>query len=517
MNRFLGAIVGVLLCLGLAVGGPAAAAGPAGGEVLIGQTILSKTMDPHMETGGPSNLTISWLFFEGLLELDSSGALRPCLAKSYEVSKNGLEIVFRLRDDVVFHDGSKFDAAAVKWNLDRVVNPQNKMAARGQVASIKSVEVVNPTTVKLALKEPDAVLIYVLASRFAGMMVSPAAVQKWGKDFGLHPVGTGPFVFEEWISMDRIVAKKNPTYWRKDAQGNRLPYLDKVTIRVVPDTNVKLAELKRGTLHVIDAISAKDIAETRTNPDVDIVQPGTTYFRHLTFNVTQPPLNDKRVRQAICYAINAETILKATGFGEGYLTGFMANKRWPGYDPNWKPYSYNPEKAKELLAQAGYAGKPLRLRYSYYNNDPEKAIGELIQAQLAKVGIQLTLEFVEVSAWIQMMLAGKGEIGIARHETPMPHNWLPLSDRLYPWEGGGRNWSLYKNDEVTKLLDELKKTIDPEMQGALIKKIERIAADDAAYYTVYQATISRGARKELKDYVVSYQGGFKFHQARLAK
>jgi peptide/nickel transport system substrate-binding protein len=488
-----------------------------GGEIVMAQTVFPKTLDPHMETGGPSSLSIDWLFYEGLMELELDGTLKPCLATSWEISDDQLEISFKLRNDVTFHDGTKFNANAVKFNFDRVLDPDNKLSARYQLLSIKEVQVLDDLSVKVVLKEKDAVLIYAIASRPGAMMVSPAAVKKYGQDFRLNPVGTGPFVFEEWISMDRVVAGKNPNYWRKAENGDALPYLDKVTARIVPETTVKLAELKRGTIHIIDNISAKDAAAARANPDIVVVEPGNTWFRHITFNNKKPPLSDPYFRKAISYAIDSEMILKATAFGEGYLTGFMANKKWPGYDPSFTPYSYDLDKAKEMLAKSGYAGKKVNLKFSFYNNDPERSVGELIQAQLSQLGINVTLDFIQVSAWIQLMRSGKSDLGISRHETPMPHPWMPLSDRLFPWEGGGRNWAWYENPKVTDLLDQLKKTIDPQQQGKLIREIEQIVVDDAGYYSLYQQTISRGVRKELKDFIITRQGGFKLHKAKLAK
>ncbi|NLY76325.1 MAG: hypothetical protein GX075_13665 [Firmicutes bacterium] len=483
-----------------------------GGALVVGQTILPRTLDPHMETGGPSFRSTDWLFYDTLVELDSNGNLRPSLAESWQISKDEKEITFNLRKNVVFHDGTKFNAHAVKYNIDRILNPATKCPAVSLMNALDSVKVVDDYTLKVNLKYPDSIIMMVFAQRPGGMIISPAAIEKYGKDLGLNPVGTGPFMLEEWVVGDHITAKRNPNYWRIGADNKPLPYLDKVIVRAVPDDNVKIAELQRGTIQFIDNIPAKDVAAIKKNRKLKTIE-SVTWWRHIALNVNKAPLNDKKVRHAIAYAIDNERIAKATAFGLGYVTPTITNERVVGYDPKLPIYKYNLKKAQQLMKEAGYAGKQLNLKLTFYSNDPERAIAELVQAQLSKIGIKVSIEFMETSAWIDQMLSGKGEMGISRIEVPYAHPWMLISERFQPWSLGGRNWAGYENSRVIELLSALRKASDKNTQSDLVKQISQIVIEDCPYISLYHQKALRGARSNLQGIEMELEGGWKFYQA----
>lgn len=244
----------------------AAAAVKPGGTLKLAYGLEPSSLDPHVGNSGGDDY-YWYSMFDNLVAYDQKFVSQPdlSLAQKWEIA-DPTTIVFQLRPGVKFHDGTDFNAEVVKWNIERVLNPDVKSTARSFLLSIDRVETPDPLTARFVLKEPNAALMGLLGGR-GGAMVSRAAVEKLGKEFGSRPVGTGPFQFVEWAPGDHVTVKKNPSYWGKDANGVPLPYLDQVIYRIIPDPTVSFANLTTGEVHLA-GINPKDLAAAQANPDL---------------------------------------------------------------------------------------------------------------------------------------------------------------------------------------------------------------------------------------------------------
>src|SRR5215204_3148985 len=263
-----------------------------GGTLRVGLTVEAVTMDPNL-SGSKIDRMIYHNIYEPLVMLDTKLQIKPSLAESWSYA-DPKTLVFKLRQGVKFHDGTDFDADAVKFNFDRMQDPASKSVRTGEIANVQNAEVVDKYTVKLNLKRPDAALLATLTDR-AGMIVSPDAIKKLGPDLGRKAVGTGPFEFVEWIKDDHLTAKRFAGYWGAKDGG---PYLDELRYRPIPDDTVKLQSLIGGEIDVMDYVQPRDVAGVKGNPNlVEIDIPSLAAFGY-QFNMTRPPFDNKALRLA---------------------------------------------------------------------------------------------------------------------------------------------------------------------------------------------------------------------------
>jgi peptide/nickel transport system substrate-binding protein len=247
----IGAVVAATV-LALAAGGQAQDP-QRGGVLRVGLQGDFTTMDPHLSTSAEDR-DVYYQLYSPLVGLDASLKIVPELAEAWE-QPDPVTYLFRLRRGVKFHDGTDLTAEVVKWNFERMLNPASGSIRRSELGNVKAVEVVDPLTVRVTLKEPDAALLATLSDR-AGMMVSRAAVEKHGPDFARRPVGTGPFQFVEWVKDDHLSVRRFPGYWKAG-----LPHLDEIVYKPIPDHTVKLTALRTGTLDLIDDAQGRELGE----------------------------------------------------------------------------------------------------------------------------------------------------------------------------------------------------------------------------------------------------------------
>ncbi|MBS0294633.1 MAG: glutathione ABC transporter substrate-binding protein GsiB [Proteobacteria bacterium] len=364
------------------------------GALAAGNAVLAiggqpETLDPY-NTNTTLTTAVTKSFYEGLFEFDKDLKVRNVLAEGYEMSKDGLVYTFKLRQGVKFHDGTDFNAAAAKANLDRVMNPDNRLLRATQFNRIAKVEAVNPQTLRVTLKEPFAPFINSLAHASAAM-ISPAALQKWGnKDIAFHPVGTGPFEFVEWKQTEAIVGKKFAGYWKKG-----YPKVDQVSWKPVLENATRAAMVQTGEADFVYPLPYEQAANLKKNDKIDVVSTPSIIVRFLAMNVLQKPYDNPKVRQAIAYAVNKEAIAKVA-FG-GYA--FPAQGIVPQgiqYAVKMAPIAYNPQKARELLKEAGYPNGFESTLWGAYNNTTTQKVLQLVQQQLQQVGIKLQVQALEV-------------------------------------------------------------------------------------------------------------------------
>jgi peptide/nickel transport system substrate-binding protein len=336
---------------------------------------------------------VSLAIFDPLVGMDRSLKLVPALAESWD-SPDLINWTFKLRKGVKFHDGTDFNAAAVKFHIERMKDPATKSSLAGQVAIIDRVEVVDELTAKMITKSPYANLPALMADRH-GYINSPAAIQKAGNDYGVTSVvGTGPFKFVEWRQNDKITVEKNTSY-RDPAR----PKVDKVEMAIIPDDNVRLANVKTGQQDATYSVAFKDIQPLRTDKSLQLVEAPGVQAWNLVLHGQNEPFKSLALRQALAYTLDREAILQAAGFGSGTVANSMIT---PGladfYQKDLKPLPRDLEMAKKKLAEGG---KPNGFEFEYIaiNIGPFQTIAQIVQAQAAEVGIKANIVVMDDASW----------------------------------------------------------------------------------------------------------------------
>ena len=356
-----------------------------------------ETLDPY-NTNTTLTTAVTKSFYQGLFEFDKDLKIKPVLAESYTVSKDGLVYTFKLRPNVKFHDGTDFNAEAVKVTLDRVTNPENKLARGNQFNRIDKVEVESPLSVRITLKEAFAPFINSLAHPSA-VMISPAALKKYGnKDIAFNPVGTGPFTFVEWKQTDFVKGKKFEGYWKKG-----YPKVDTITWKPVLENGTRAAMMQTGEADFASPIPYEQADTLKANSKLNVLSGPSIVTRYISFNVLQKPFDDVRVRQAINYAINKEALSKVAFNGYAFPAEGIV-PQGVKYAHKMKPWPYDPKKARELLKEAGYANGFESVLWGAYTTTSTQKTLQFVQQQLAQVGIKITvlaLEPGQRTEWVQ--------------------------------------------------------------------------------------------------------------------
>lgn len=364
------------------------AAPKAGGQIVVGSPLAPTTFDPVTGTSGGDAMSL-YPIYDRLINFDAKTlAPAPGLATAWKYAKPDV-LEMTLRDGVKFHDGTPFNAAAVKFNLDRALTLQNS-TVKTDLSGIRSVEVVSASKVRINLNKADAALVLTLADR-AGMMVSPAAVDKWGTTFGQHPVGTGPFTFVEYVPGDKMLVKKNPNYWRKGQ-----PFLDQITFRYFTDQQTATNALKAHETDVQINVPASDVVALKSVPDLDVVSRVSLLTEGCYFNFSREPFNNVAARQAIASSIDRKALSNLLTFGLAIPTSQVFPAGYWATDPKLAdPFPFDAAKAKALLAQAGYANG-LAIKGIAFQSTSEVRKAQIIQEQLKAVGVEMSLDVTDI-------------------------------------------------------------------------------------------------------------------------
>jgi peptide/nickel transport system substrate-binding protein len=489
---------------------PAAADKPsAGGQIKVGLNADLTTLDPHI-SGAAVDRQVFYNLFDTLVRLDTDLSIKPGLAESW-TQPDPKTIVFKLRSGVTYHDGEPFNAASVKANIERAQNLP-KSARKSELGDVTSVEVVDDLTAKFNLKQPSSPLLSLLTDR-AGMMVSTRAADASGDDFARKPVGTGPFSFVEWVKDDRVVLKKNPSYWDKDASGTQLPYLDGVVYKPIPDQTQRLTALKTGTVDIIDIPPSKDIPALKTGADLAYSElPGLAY-RYIQLNTKRAPLDNVMIRQAIALAIDRETINKAIFFNAGQPAYQAIPPSSFAFDPEFKANSpRNVDKAKDLVKQSGIANPKIGAMVT--NTPEDKQLAEVFKEQLADVGITMDIELIEFATQLDRALKEEFDANILQWSgRPDPDGNI----FNYVYSKGSGNRSQYANPEVDKLLEQTRAVSDQAERKKLYSQINKILTDESPMIYIQHRPEVKVMAKQVKGFVHNPDGMMRFAGVSLAR
>ena len=485
-GRALASIITVTLALCLWAG--PVDAQPAG-TLVVGLVAEPVNLDPPQVTDLNSN-RVGRRIVETLVTFpEESTQVVPGLAESWTISKDGLQYTFKLRRGITFHDGTPLNAEAVKFSIERQINPNHPAYKLGKYpfanfffGNVKAVEVLSDERVAFLLNEPRASFLAILTAG-AASIVSPTAVMKWGPDYPTHPVGTGPFRFASWDRGQRVVLEKNPTYWKYPVKVERVIY------RPIVEDQARLTELLTGTLDVIVGVPADFVGQLEQNPKITLLKQVGAHVWYLGMNNQKKPFDDKRVRQALNYAVNKEAIVKDVLKGTGASSrGPVLPGTW-GADPALKAYPYDPERAKKLLAEAGYPSgfsTTLWVPESGSGMQAPVAMSTVMQSNLKAVGVNVTLQTMEWGAYLAKLRTKEQEL--------FALSWMAGTEDpdmvMYPllhssqWTPVGPNRALYKNPRFDALLQQARLTTDQAKRTQLYREAQRILVDDAPWVFV---------------------------------
>lgn len=476
------------LAMAGSVPGRARAATPPG-VLVVGQIAEPKALDPAAVTA-VNDFRILVNLYEGLTRY-KPGTLEvaPGLASDWTISEDGTVYTFTLRENVRFHDGTPFDAEAVKFNFDRMLDETHPYHDTGPFplafffSSVARTEALDPRTVRFTLKEPYAPFLSNLAYP-TGLLVSPQAVRQHGHEFGRNPVGTGPFRFVEWRSNEAVVIERNPDYWGEKAAT------EAVIFRPITDANTRVAEMLAGGIDLMVEVPPASLAQFRDGR-FSIVEQAGPHLWFLILNCKEGPFADKRLRQAANYAINKEAI--ANDVLEGTAT-VAAGPIPPAfnwaYDDTLEPYPYDPEKARALIEEAGAVGARLVFYVTEGGSgmlDPVP-MGTAIQADLEAVGFDVEIRTFEWNTFLAQVnpgLAGKADMAEMAWMTNDPDTLPYLALRTEAWpDAGGFNSGYYSNPTVDALLEQARTSTDQAERAQLYKEMQAIVHDDAPWVFV---------------------------------
>lgn len=439
-----------------------------------------------------------------LVSRDYDFGYQPGLAKRWETSEDGLTWTFFLREDVTFHDGAEFTADDVKWTIDTILNPDTGSPFMGDLAAIKEVEIVDEHTVKVVLNYPFPNLLFNLSTTASG--IHPAnAYDKYGDDYGKRVVmGTGPYKLDEWIPGDKLVLAKNEKYnWGPDWMSNTGPALiDKIILKVVPDETSRIMELEVGGIDILRNVPEIQVDQLESNPDITVHKEPATKLGYLAYATDIEPFTDVRVRRALNHALNKEEIIQFVfkGIGEvayGYLPPALSDEYLD--ESKDLAYAYDPEAARELLAEAGYPNG-FEVTLSASNASKSSKLAEIIHNQLKEVNINAKIQLYDSASYTDMLKEGKQELFINEYSWPNADilDWFLLSDR-FPYPNHSR-WIDDKTDELIAYAAQ-RPTWDERAQG--YKEVQRYLIEQAVWAPIYIPMQIITARNEVK--------GFKYH------
>lgn len=473
--------------------------------LLVGLADEPSSLDPHVATAS-SDFQVATNVYEGLVRFgDDDLEPAPSLARRWTIQKDGKAYTFELEPGVEFHDGTPFDAEAVRFNFERMLDERHPYRHTGPFPlafffeHIERVVVVDELTVRLELDQPFAPLLSNLAYP-TGFMVSPAAVRRSGKTFGRHPVGTGPFRFLRWDAGQRIVLSRYGEHHAKPAKARTLVF------RPIADPMTRVAELSSGGIDLSPELPPDNTAWFRRTSGFSVHETPTPHLWFVIFNTRKPPFDDVRVRRAANLAVNKTAIVEHVLQHTATVAAGPVASAFGDHAGSVEPYPHDPEKARELLAAAGVAGHKLVLLA------PQSGSGMLapmemataIQADLGAVGLDVEVRSYEWNTYLAQVNAGLGEAHMAEMawttNDPDTLPYLALRSAAHPPHGFNSGW--YANLMVDALLESARQKHQRVDRAKLYQRVQQLVHDDAPWLFVASSTQNLVARSNLGGIVV---------------
>jgi peptide/nickel transport system substrate-binding protein len=477
-------------------------------------------LDPALETDGES-FKVCDNIYETLVSFVSERTdLAPGLATSWKASKNGLTWTFVLRQGVLFHDGTPFNADAVVFSFSRqfkLDHPFHKVEGAYQYWTsmsmsdvVKTVRKVDDHTVAIDLKRPNAPFLANLAMNFCAI-VSPTAVAKWKVDFARHPVGTGPFLFVDWIKDDRIVLDRNPNYW------GEAPKLDRLIFRSIPENSVRLMALTQGSIDGMDNLVPDFLPTIESDEKLQLLsQPGMN-VGYLAMNMDKEPFQKVAVRRAINHAINKQSLVDNLYQGLAIPAVNPIPPTLWSYRDETPGYAYDPEKAKALLADAGFPNGFKTTLWAMpvprpYMPQPLK-IAQAIQADLQIVGIQAEIVTFEWGTYLDRVQRGQHDMALLgwTGDNGDPDNFLYVLLDKNATQKPANNIAFYRSEPLHEVLVAAQQVSDQEKRTILYHRAQEIVFEDAPWVPLVHAAQTAAFSTRVKGFKLHPTGSKWFH------
>ncbi len=508
-----------------------------GNTIVFGRGGDSVGLDPAYETDGNSFMVCDNVYEALVFYADETTALEPGLAESWEISADGKTYTFNLRKGVKFHDGTNFNADAVVFSIGRMMKnrklkffgsgydiPAQERTPEYWVSmemddTIDSITATGEYTVVFKLKRVEAPFLANMGMDFADI-VSPTAFLKNPKEFLRNPVGTGPFKFDSWVKDDRIVLSKNENYWDKAAG----PYLDKVIFRSIPENSVRFLELKTGNIHICQFPNPADIALAESDPNLKVIkQPGMN-IGYLSFNHTKEPWKSNvKLRKAIAHSIDRKAIVDNIYQGMGQLASNPIPPTMWGYNKSVPGFEYDVEKAKKLLAEAGYpGGKGLDQITLWsmpvprpYNPDGVK-IGVAMSADLAKIGIRAQIVTYDWGTYLKRQREQPDDMDLFQlgwtGDNGDPDNFLAV---LFDGAASSSIRTQWKSKKYHSLMTQGKTTIDQAKRTKIYEEALQLIFDECPVISIAHSTVMWPAQNSVTNFKLHPTGSVRMKNVKL--
>jgi len=470
-----------------------------GGNLVVGLNSDVVTLDP-LKSSALVDRQAMLNMYDTLVGLNAQGQIVPDLATAW-TNSTPTQLVFTLRTGVTFWDGTPFNADAVVFNINRILNTPSS-PRNSELSTVQSVTATDATHVQFNLKKPFSPLLATLTDR-SGMILSPAAVQKAGANLGNAPVGagSGPFMFSEWVKGDHLLLKRNPHYWMKDSQGVALPYLQSIKYRPITNESVEFSNLQTSAINVSDTVAPTDVPTAKSSPNLVYNQaPGLSFFG-VMLNTKAAPFTNVHVRQAVEWGVNRQEILNSVLKGIGVIAQGPIAPTSFAFDSSFAPYSYSVANAKAALAQGGVpngitftlliaSGSPLNAQEAQF-----------IQAELQPAGITVNIKQETFAT-------------LLNDTDPHIHNfqaallgWSGRPDpdgNIYAWfhTGGGFNSMQYSNPQVDSLLEAARVTADQGQRAMDYQQAQQLILQDASYVFINHGVNVEAVTNNVKNFTL---------------
>ena len=464
-----------------------------------GELVVALSSDPTSlfmpRTADRTAANTAWSLYDSLVWINEEGDVVPALATSWEISEDGTEYIFHLREGVTFHNGEPFDARSVVATWETGMDPSNDYS--NAFAEADSVEIIDDHTVRMTTPEPNSTFLTRLAT-FWGM-VPPVYIEEVGIDaFAQDPVGTGPFMFVSRTAGDRVVMEANPDYWDEG-----YPKVASLTYRVIPDASTRLAAIQTGEIDIANRLTVDQVQTLEGSPNVDVVSYLNDRAYYVAFknigNGVDTPLEDTRVRLALNYGLDRYGIIHAIFSGQAEpLAGFVVEGNL-GYDAElMQPFPYDPERAVELLTEAGYPDGfaiAMSCPADGYVNINEVCLA--VQRSLADIGVDLTVDFRTTNSfWSEPQYAVTGPMYVDSWSSEVGEALPRLQGALLP----GNYYTTWHDDEIESLIHDIEQEVDRDTRALLYQEMHKLLVEDPPFIYLYQPMIFEAKGSHVEGY-----------------
>ncbi len=486
----------------------------AGKDIIYASDSTTKTLDPH-NTSDTYSGAIERAICQGLLGFDKNMNIIPLLAESYTYNSNATLFTFKLRKGITFQDGAPFNAQAVKVNIDRLMT--GKYVRSSLMNPVKELKIIDDYTVQFILKQPFGAFLNALAHPGA-LMLSPAALAKYGDGIGSHPVGTGPFEFSEWVSGSYVLIKKNPNYWRGNVK------VDSIKFVPIPENGSRVAMLRAGQAQYIYPMPAELLKLVEKDPNIDVIQTPSIIERYMILNNKSKPLSDERVRQAINYALDKKAIINIAWGG----AATEADSLFPSALPFFKkegPWPYDVAKAKALMKEAGYPNG-FKVTFLTPNASARLRATQMVQQQLQAIGITGEIQSMDIASFYDMLAKNKLET-VGNNPFIAFGGWSSstgdadwatrplLSSEAFP--PNMSNYGFFEDKTVDSLIQAGLTSADPKVRGDAYAKLQDYAWQKAPWGYLFVDTLIAAKSKHVIGIYPMADGAFTVEDAEIVQ